>query len=451
METNSNNDNNLNSLVSLGLAQEAESFLNRAIDSITKKKSTQTILTFTISQLSFLCLMFLFTSSVTKEVFRFNSVSNPELGTNRRFVFNFSGLHFFHEFLALDLAFFNDGKTNFPFNVTSYSLSNMYFGNRLDSRIEIPTKSTELSFSDGQSVSSHIRIFSSKLIHYSDLESTVFFKTSPPSVNLDGEFIWSYSDPAYSIVLVFLRFQFFVVSLIVFIRFLLSRFDIKYSHASIKFAFYLILLVIICSDPLYILTYFAESYTFKIVDTFLSLSMLFFALFCAYFSLMTNELKHTDVHKSWIMIHVLPYLIGFGIFTISSLYANFVTINDPFAFNIKVIYSFAGAEIFCLTFYLILIIIRGVSFISEAPNEKYIAFPMSIIMMVIIFLVEFIALINKIPNKNIYLLIPSNIYALFFIYLNWPVDSTNKNTGDIITENPEDSQIPEESLASQLE
>lgn len=451
MESNANNDNNLNSLVSLGLAQESESFLNRAIDSITRKKSNQTIITFAISQISFLCIMFLFTSTVTKYVFKFDASSNPDQVSSRRFVFNFSGLHFFHEFLALDLAFYNDGKINSPFNVTSYSLSNMYFGNRLDSRIEIPTKSTTLSFTEGQEVSSHIRIFSSKLIHYSDLESSVFFKTSPPTVNLNGVFIWSYSDPAYSIVLVFLRFLFFIIGLIVLIRFLLSRFDIKYSHASIRLAFYLILFIIICSDPLYILTYFAESYTFKIIDTVLSLSMLFVALFGAYFSLMTNELKHTDVHKSWIGIHVIPYLIGFGVFAASSLYANFVTINDPFAFNIKVIYSFSGAEIFCLIVYLVLIIIRGISFTSEAPNERFIAFQMSIIMMVVIFFVEFIALINKIPNKNIYLLIPSIIYALFFIFLNWPVDTTSKNNGDMITENPEDSQAPQESLASQLE
>ena len=49
MESNANNDNNLNSLVSLGLAQESESFLNRAIDSITRKKSNQTIITFATS------------------------------------------------------------------------------------------------------------------------------------------------------------------------------------------------------------------------------------------------------------------------------------------------------------------------------------------------------------------------------------------------------------------
>ncbi len=110
MESNANNDNNLNSLVSLGLAQESESFLNRAIDSITRKKSNQTIITFAISQISFLCIMFLFTSNVTKYVFKFDASSNPDQVSSRRFVFNFSGLHFFHEFLALDLAFYNDGK-----------------------------------------------------------------------------------------------------------------------------------------------------------------------------------------------------------------------------------------------------------------------------------------------------------------------------------------------------
>lgn len=451
MQPNQTPEEKFDKLEALGLAPEDETFLGRVIETFTRQKSRQVVMLFAASQILYLFIMILFTSNLTKESFSFDSVKEIKSEqSRRRFSFNLSGLHFFHEFLVLDLAFYNDGKTKEPFNVTSYSISNMYYGQRLDSRIDIPIKSTTLQFKESEQTSPHIRIFSSKLVHYTDLETTVIFKTNPPLLNLEGEFIWSYSDPAFSVVLVFLRFLFFLLSLIIFFKLLFSKFDIKHSHASIRFAFYLIIAISITSDPLYILTYFAESLLFKIIDTIFSLCMLYLSLFAAYFSVMVDKLKHTDVHVAWITVYVFPFLVGLGIFILNSFYANFVTVNDPFAFNISVIYTLSGFELLCLVILSILLGIRIYQFKSEALNEKFVASLMAVCLYITTFIVEIVTIINKIANKGIYLMLPAIIYALFFIFANWPVDTTG-NDPNVIHENSEENQVPGESLASQLE
>ncbi|OHT05756.1 hypothetical protein TRFO_26426 [Tritrichomonas foetus] len=438
-------------LVSLGLAPEGDSFLNRVIDSISYNKGVIILASFSISQLILLIIMYAFTSSITTEVMPFNAIVPPlPISRTRRFGFNFTGLHFFHDFLTLDLSFKNDGSIKSAFNVSSYFMATMYIGNRLESRIEYPTKHSTVEFEQGEDWSNQVRIFASNFVHYTDIHSQVYFKTEPSTINLEGQFTWSFSDPSFSIVLVFLRFLFFVIGIIILLKLLISNFDIKNSHPGIKFALCIDLFIILCSDPLYILTYFSESNSFKIIDSILSLIIIFVVFFACLFSLMIDDLTHTEVSNAWLSLRIIPFLIGFLVFCFTSIFTVSVTLKDPHAMRSSLMKMLNGLEMLVICIYIVFVILRGSKFASEAPNEKFVSFSMAILMLVFAQFIEVIATFNKVANKTIYMNFAATIFALFFIYLNWPVDSV-KDTMNAISENPDENGTIQEPLSAQLE
>ena len=438
-------------LVPLGIEAEGESFLVRVVDSATRLRAVLTISTLAFSEILIILIMFIFTSTVTKEVVRFDSLSPPlPASKTRRFQFNFTGLHFFHEHLSLDLFFENDKTTKSEFNVSTYFVSTMYLGNKVQSRIEVPTKSHPCRFTENEDSSSPIRVFASNLVHYNNLFTDVYFKLSPSSLNLNGSFVWSFSDPAFAIVLVFLRVLFFGIALIIFFKLTISYSDIKYSHAAIRFALVMDFLVIICSNPLYILSYFTASNVFKIVDSVLSLFILFVVIFACFFSLMLDDLVHHEATFAWLSVRLIPFLIGFIIFVANSFYEVGVTLKDPHAISTKVLNGLNLMEVLILIFYLLLVIIRGYRFKSEAPYEKLINLSMALIMITAAAFIELISIQNQTTNKSVFQMLSAAIFSLFYIFINWPVNSI-ENTANIISENPDENIAINEPLASQME
>lgn len=423
----------------LGMTAEMDhQQIGRRIEAMSRRQIFSTVIIYGVcSIIILLALIFGPPYYVTQSMYFQPDLSTTS--TTRRYKFDFYGLHFFNDFLTCELKLNKTGaqlpeEYSNSFNISLYFTSTMTLGSRTVSEINQPIQQITVKIPDGEEMSQPIRVYSTGIVKFDKLKGYVTMKF-PQNTIMGGEFIWNFADPAHSLVQLFLRIIFFVIAIIIFIRLLLSDFNIHHSFIGMRLMFILDILLIIGSDPFYILTYFSDSYAIKLYDCAVSIFLLISVAFTAFSVLMMTGLKHHDISFKWILVRFIPFFIAFLIFASSSGYAVMCVDKDPISKFNKVTKILDISRMVLIGAYAICLIYGGVVFQSDVPNEK----PAFIVMSGLFFCVTLTSeLMNTLEPFlgsdfaiQIFSLFSSAVYILFYNFLNWPIDSSTINRNEV--------------------
>ncbi|KAH0789166.1 hypothetical protein GPJ56_006919 [Histomonas meleagridis] len=322
---------------------------------------------------------------------------------------------------------------------------------RLEEKFEMPTKELTVYFNNSRT-SDKIRIFEEGLVHFDRMSAFLTIRVPDHIRNIPTEFILSYADPAFSLFQVFIRFVLFVISFIIFISLLLSDFSVKESHISMKLMFYLDLIAIVASNPLYILEYFVESNFLKIVDTTLVQFLVVAVLFTAISIMEMRDNAYEDLKLSWVLKRFIPFGLGFLVFTASSVYSILFSGIEG-NMDDSMVKSFSITKVVLLLVYIVAFVFVSIRFKSEFAEEKVLVTVLGCLMFTVITVSEIRTIFSESYGNHhillLYSLIGAEVYTFFFNYINWPVDMSKLSLEkEDDQKNPED--IVNEGLAEQL-
>ena len=117
--------------------------------------------------------------------------------------------------------------------------------------------------------SQKLRIFENYIVDFEYLNVTVLMDKG--SAILDSAFIWSYADRAHSIVQMFLSITFFFIATVMLLSLLFSGFNICKTHITMRLMLFLDLVMLLASDPFYVVTYFDDLANMKVIDTLVNM------------------------------------------------------------------------------------------------------------------------------------------------------------------------------------
>ena len=425
-----------NILQPLGTESDS-SFISRRIEWLTPKQTLITIILYAICNIIVIIGLIFGPSYFTTQKMKFDS----KLGeySSRRFSFDFDGLSYFNDFLTLDLYFNRTKYINLPYiNFTYFVHANLMLGSKNNEKFQIKSKSLITKFPLNSEISDKIRIFSKGIIKFDSLNALVTL-SHPDGYALSGFFEWNFADPSHSMVQIFIRGLFFLISLIILINLLISDFSVKKCHVSTKMMFYLDIILIFASDPLYILSFFTSSPVFKLIDSILCLFLLFTTTFVALSVLLMSKLTYSDISQFWLSLRYIPFFIAFCLFAISSIYSAIMVDKDPLQKSSKFINIIGYSKLIFVAIYILSLIIASFIFKTDTSNEKPAYSFMSLIMIFSILISEFYNTLDPYLGTDsaiqTFTFVSVSIYVFFFNYINWPTDNLSVNNNDDQEEN----------------
>jgi hypothetical protein len=191
--------------------------------------------------------------------------------------------------------------------------------------------------------------------------------------------------------------------------------------------FYLDFLLIVGSNPLYILTFFTPSHSFRLFDSLIGLFLQVAVLFTAFALLIMTGLTHRDVTFSWIAIRFIPFGVIYIIFAAGLLSYHALVDADPLGQTAAVSSIFAVARGGALTVYFFVYLIAAATvFQPEVAHEGRAVIPLGLVLFVTICIIDFASARGKYAElrfaNQIYSLLAVGTYILFFNFVNWPVN-----------------------------
>jgi hypothetical protein len=430
-------------LLPIGLAPEVpDTDISRQIELLSFGKILQVQILHFLCQLFILAIFFFGPPYISSRVQDFEfpcsnlNDSCPNVASSKRFIFECTNLQVFHSFLALDLVLFK-ATTSIsvdPFNVTvSFASSQNVKGAHTGHPVSFPSRSFRVVFPKGSRESEHHRVFETSVVDYRDLHVWISVYYSDLHVVdriTGGEFYWFHGEPSHSVVHVFLRFVMFVLGLFVFVRLLVSNFNMESIHISVKLMFFLDSLLVLGSNPLYILTFFSSSNGLRLFDSLLGLFLLVAALFTAFALMIMTGLSHKDVSISWILVRFIPFAVVGLIFAAGLMSYHSLIKADPLAETLHVSKLFALAREIALVLYLIAYVIAAIlTAPREIANERSAVIPLGIVFFVAISIIDGASARGQYAElkfaNQIYSLLSIGTYILFFNFFNWPVNRAN--------------------------
>ncbi|OHS99447.1 hypothetical protein TRFO_08376 [Tritrichomonas foetus] len=433
----------------LGLTSETDGSVSRRIEAMTRRQIFSTVFIYGVCSIVILvCLVFGPPYYISQSMFF--QPNQTSTSSTRRYKFEFTGLHFFNDFLTCELKLNKSGVVlaGNRFNLSVYFMSTMTLGSRTVEEINQPIQHLTVTIPEGSDISNPIRIFSTGIVKFDQLKGFATLKF-PQHMVMGGEFIWSFADPAHSMVQLFLRLVFFLISIIIFIRLILSDFDFHHSHIAMRLMFILDIFLIIGSDPLYVLTYFSSSYIIKLYDCVVSFLLLVSVGFTAFSVLLMTGLKHRDITFRWILVRFIPFLFAFVIFAAGSGYAVILTDRDPMSKINNVTKALDTSRMVLIAIYALCLGYGCYVFQSDVPNEKSAFVIMAILFFCVTVTSELMNALEPFLGSDfaiqLFSLFSCAVYILFFNFLNWPVDSSIVMRNEV-DEDDGDNNVIEEAL-----
>lgn len=347
---------------------------------------------------------------------------------SRRFSFDFHGLNYFNDFLTLDVYFNRSLNPTFQnYNLTVLFYGSMMIGSRMYEKLKSQTLEFPVSFENGSMISDKYRIFASGVVKFDTFHSLITLNQYQ-GLLMPGVFEWSFADPSHSLVQVFIRLLFFVLSLTTLIKLILSDFSVKKSHVTMKMMFILDILLVLASDPFYILSYFSASPLFKLIDSIMCMFLLVTAAYVALSSLLMSNVTHEDVSRFWLSIRYLPFFLAFCLFAFSSIYSISKVNKDPLHKTDDTLKFISYAKIGFALLYLASLVYASFTFHSDILYEKPVYSFLALILFGSVITSEFYNALDPYLGTDaaIQTFAFSSIatYVLFYNYFNWPSDST---------------------------
>lgn len=432
----------------IGIADEEESKTSRRIEGMSSRQTNVAIAVFTATNLFILAMLFFGPSLIVIRPYHFDAPANQAI-RSKRFTFEMTGFHVFHSFVAVDLVFERqkDQKID-PFNVSIsvYTVTNIH-ATKEDNAA--PTLLwNDVHFDDDSLVSDRYRIYVTNLVDFVDIHCWVAMKYHliQNGVLPRGRFEWYYGDPAHGVLQVFLRFVLFVLGILVLIQLLMSDFSFKHSHISMKMMFILDLFLIIASNPLYVLTFFASDKTFRVIDSLLGNFLAHCCLFTAFAVLIMGNMIHRDVSLTWIITRFIPFGISFLIVACGMIYYQSILARDPLGQTTNVSFFFIVVKEIVYGIYFVAYVIASVDiFKADTVNEKKAMVSLGIGFFLTMCFTEyastFVGYVELQFANQIFELLAMGAYVMFFGYVNWPIDKSAAVQADVEQDVGDDALI----------
>lgn len=420
-------------LPTLGVTNDIEhEKLSRRIEFFNKKQTLCTIFLYALCNIAIiLCLVFGPPYYVSQKI---DFSGKQDASATSRFSFDFTGLHFFNSFLTLDLKL---NRTILepvaPFNVTVFFHATTFMGTKILNKPQAQTISAPVEFQNGSLMSDGIRLFTQNVIKFNTIHANVGIK-QPDGIFLPGIFEWNFADPSHSIIQIFLRLTIFIIALISFIRLLLSDFNLKTSHISMRFMFYLDILLIISSNPLYLLAFFTASPFFRLFDSLVNLFLAINTAYVALSMLMMRFSTYRDAPKLLLRLTYIAFLVGFALFATKATYDVMTVSADPLAgwdgFLTavgRVSRGLAIAELAVGGVYLLALLVAAVLYKTDIPNEKPALALMGLTLVISVMSAVAYGALEPLAGvvgtaAETATLLAVAAYVLFFNFINWPVE-----------------------------
>lgn len=353
---------------------------------------------------------------------------NSSSSNIRRYVFDFTNLHYFNDFLTIDFAIDKtDDLVSKPLNLSLSHFSVTTLGTH-QKKYQTKPSTYSINFQNNSASSYQIPILSFGAVKFEKINIVVTMKIPFP-VNFHGNIIASFADPAHSVVQIFLRFVFCILGTFVFIRLLLSDFELKNSYIAMRLIFYMDIAMIIGSNPLYILTYFTESPFIKFFDVAVGLFMMIFVAFTAFVVLLMKEQKHHDVSSVWLLCRFFPFFVAYLVFTFSSGYAVMSVDENPLSKINKITKALDTTKMVLVGIYILSFLYAAFTYKSDIPNEKQALVVMGFVMICTTISSELMNALEPFLGSDfaiqIFSFLSVSTYTLFFNFINWPVDSAD--------------------------
>ena len=428
------------------LKEDVDDTLSRNVDFFSKIKFYIFIICFAVFFINLLLMIFLGPSYISHVEIPFDFQTSDDTQRAKHFNFDFNHMHFFQDFLTLDLQYQTSDAVNLKVDSTMTGFYTMFMNLKLQRRIETPQTQITAEFKNS-SFSKKIRIFDSPIVDFNKFKSILTIKIPKQYKNIYGTFVWSYADASHSLIQILIRIILFIASLFISIMFLLSDVSLKKSHYTTRMMFYMNIALIFGSDPFYILTYFTEANGIKIYDAIVAQILVMITLFvsCVSMDEYTNQ--------KTLLLKFIPFILGIIFYSASSIYSICITSNDPIKAMNNVGIGLSCAKIGFIVFYISMFISSSIKFHPEIKKEKTVLVTMGALNLSMVILSEIFGLNNEYITGHyfiqFYSIVSSGLYIIFFNYLNWPVDKTMLNLEQADEEKGEDDIIVD-GLATEL-
>ena len=348
------------SLEPLGIASgDNEGFAGRRIEAMTPLQVRMAIIGYGV------CIVLIQIAMLLGPPFRISktvpfdgrSLQNPY----RKFSFNFSQMNYWNDFLVCDLLLDNasKGSSALSLHFTAIAVK----GSVTTERAYDISKELVLV----ENVSQKLRIFENDIVDFESLNVTVLMDKG--SAIFDGAFIWSYADPAHSIVQMFLRITFFFIATAMLLFLLFSGFNICKTHITMRLMFFLDLVMLLASDPFYVVTYFDDFANVKVMDTLLNMFLVICVHFTALIVLRLKGLVHRDVGFWWLAVRFLPFLVAYFVFIAHSILEIVFLGRDPLSESTTATRALAATKITLILLYAVVLFMSAVKYRTDLVQE----------------------------------------------------------------------------------
>ncbi|OHS98084.1 hypothetical protein TRFO_35547 [Tritrichomonas foetus] len=404
--------------------ETSSSVLIRRIDGMSSHRKYYMLLFFFLAN-----LVFIFSNIFGPPFFHSETIpfdKNSAISNTRKFVIKIGDFNFLNDFIAIDLILMRQfASEEISVIIESAMTILSHKGKRYETLYQSPSIRYNTTFPHLSTVSNKIRLYTRSIVDFVFLESNIVLKF-PTSETLSGVFVITYNDTTHSIIEVLIRLIFFFAGIGSF--FYLFSIDKKSvsNPMQLQIIQFLIMLLIISSNPLYVLAYFTESLVFSLFDV--SVSIIFILAVAASFSIIL-DMSHTRKERItpfWIFIEILPFLVTAFLYLSNEYITHYLMYKNEDSSGNSMILSILRylRSIAAAVCFIIIMISMALSYSINKQETKIYIF-MVLLTFIICFIFETYGSISHIvPSAHeiqIFTFASVATFLFFFAYMNWPI------------------------------
>lgn len=430
---------NKNTLQDIPIEQTSNETI-RKYDAMSKKQKYHFLLLFSIVNILFFISHKYGPPSYHIETIPFEK--SIAVSNTRKFLLNIGEFNFLNDFITFDMVFmknYNEEENSFvDVSLTIKSIKGkrsevLYFEN---------SKQYQIKFTKESNISNKIRLYSRGIIDFVHLDSDLVMKFSrendnEESLQYSGAFLLSYTDASHTIIEALIRLIFFIFSII----WVICLNSVDYSKTStplqLKLVYYILILVIIASNPFYVLSYFTESPYIPFMDSFFAILLIFSAFSMTLIILDSSHEDPSKITTKWLLRESSPFIVMSLFFLFNEYSIHFSDDNDAVLLEL-----FKFARVLGISFCYIVIVVSTFLFKTKTLLEKGIIISMIIITLVTAMMLECIESIEPLISSNhaiqIFTFASVSTYVFFLAFFYLPVDPMDAS--DDIVDNNNDNE-----------
>jgi hypothetical protein len=283
---------------------------------MSKSRVYFTMALFVLANVVFLCTLLGGPATYRQEIISLESQA-PVGAAARRVALHVGNFNFLNDFVAVDAVFLRTRILKLAeFPVTFSMIVKSRRGHRVETIFAEELSHRSIHFTPGASYSSRDQLWSHPIVDFVRLDFDVTFKFADPADTLAGLFVLSFMDTAHSLIELLVRLMVFFTGLAVLVYLVPLEKNRSPAAFQLRILTGLAGLVVVGSNPLYILSYFTESTILPTVDASVAIFLILATAVGFVVILETSRTKPDRMDLNWLVIQASPFfLTGFLYFT----------------------------------------------------------------------------------------------------------------------------------------